>query len=663
LISIGRATSSLIVLLFFSSIMSSGSSGPPDGRSHNQRHMHAQAPAFQPQQQPPPQQPPQYYGHGQQQQPPQYYAHQYAPTPAGPPGYGHGGGGGGGGGYYQQHPHQQQQYGLYGSPQHANGAGGGGGGGGYPTHYHQHDPQQQQQQQQPAPPAMDPAALEAEIRRVVESALSTRSLLRGAAAAAGGSGSGGGGGGYNYHNHKQHKKQQAAAAASLLRKVTGGCVPFDAVCALPPVKRLAQGDRALVQRALEASETLVVAGNGKQQRVGRKDMAAGTPGVDLPYRCVVLTRLAPEKASEAAVRALVAPYGVAACVVVVGAGGEGEKEATAAGRGPPLEVKAVVEFAEGKGAVKVGGVMWCGCCGCMGGLWVWVVVFEIKKNPILTPPLYAKNSTTTQCVEALSGGSDWRRGTRAEFVVANFSLEQAAKHFQVPLSSGGGETGGGGEAGAATATSAGASLSSAAAAAASAMPASVLEARLPPTFREGEHTGVVMELELALVTGPATEAAAAAAAATGATGATGEGKEGGNGAASVAATGERQVQRGVIKREGRVRSQISFELPAADVGEGIAVGHRVDFVVKHVANKAVVVSLRPSTAPLPAAPLRSLKKEAAHSSPAFVQAKGPDERGGVGFLLPRTKPGEEMQGMLLTLKQLKVGSSTAGKSG
>ncbi len=230
-------------------------------------------------------------------------------------------------------------------------------------------------------------------------------------------------------------------------------------------------------------------------------------------------------------------------------------------------------------------------------------------------------------MEALSGGSDWRRGTRAEFVVQGLTLPQAAKHFGVELASGSGE-GGGGSSGEASSGSSGG---------AGAMPASVLEARLPPTFPEGQHTGVVMELATATVP------------------------------AAAEGEAERQVQRGVIKREGRVRSQISFELPAGAVAA--AVGDRVDFVIKHVENKAVVVSVEPSTAPPPAT-LRTARKDAASSSSSssaakasfVVQAKGPDERGGVGFLLPRTKPGDEMRALLETLKQLKVAAG-AGKSG
>jgi hypothetical protein len=177
------------------------------------------------------------------------------------------------------------------------------------------------------------------------------------------------------------------------------------------------------------------------------------------------------------------------------------------------------------------------------------------------------------------------------------------------------------------------------------MSASAREARLPPTFREGTHTGVVMEM----VPGFATAAAAPTA----------------EGAAPQEEPAPVQVQRGVIKREGRVRHQISFELPAAEVGAGVGVGTRVDFVVKHVENKAVVVGLKPSTAP-PPAPVRAAKKEAGAAggggggAPSFVQAKGPDEKGGMGFLMPRTKPGEAMQELLGGLRQLKLAGRKSG---
>lgn len=191
------------------------------------------------------------------------------------------------------------------------------------------------------------------------------------------------------------------------------------------------------------------------------------------------------------------------------------------------------------------------------------------------------------------------------------------------------------------ATSAGSG--SASGSSASAMPASVRDARLPPTFPEGTHTGVVMEMVPCFASVPPPPAA--------------------EGAPPPEPPAPLPVRRGVIKREGRVRNQISFEVPAAGVAASVGVGARVDFVVKHVDNKAVVVSLKPSTAP-PPAPVRVAKKEAGSAggggAAPFVQAKGPDEKGGVGFLLPRTKPGEAMQGLLDGLRQLKLG---AGKSG
>ena len=149
-------------------------------------------------------------------------------------------------------------------------------------------------------------------------------------------------------------------------------------------------------------------------------------------------------------------------------------------------------------------------------------------------------------MEKLAGaGSNWRSGFRTGFL-NGFTINQVAKIYGIKLdeASSSSTAGGGGASGG--------------------NGGSETEARLPPVIPEGDHVGVIAEL----------------------------GSDG---------------KQGVIKREGRRRSNVSFQVPD---GLTLAVGDRVDFSVKHTDGKAVVstVTIATTAAPPPETVLNSKGK-------------------------------------------------------
>ena len=244
-----------------------------------------------------------------------------------------------------------------------------------------------------------------------------------------------------------------------------------------------------------------------------------------------------------------------------------------------------------------------------------------------------------KCVDALGGAkSNWRVSHKVAYL-NGYTVAQMTQILGVGGMEGGGGGGEGGAAAAATApggaTNGGASSSS--------LPKEGVSLALPPVIPEGEHTGVVLEAD------------------------------GGGGAGAGAG-------RGVLKREGRRRTIISFQLP---VDLTLAVGDRVAFTVKHVENKAVVqnVIMAPPLSSLPSSSSSVPSSSSSSSSSTTARggggggggggaggskvakngstmAKGPDTS--IGFKLPRTKPPSELVELLEALK-LGGGGKKEGK--
>ena len=357
---------------------------------------------------------------------------------------------------------------------------------------------------------------------------------------------------------------------AVARHMRSGTVPFDCLITFPAIKKLST-DRAVLARAVGRSQ--VVALSQHDKRIGRRDHAAGG---DLGWRTIELKNMSKES-TEDTVKGLVGKYGELAFLELAWQG-EGDAAAAAAGRNATHR-RALVTFVEATAALK--------------------------------------------CMEALSGtGSNWRAGFRASFL-NGFSVIQAVRHLGVTLDS---ETAkeGGGNGSSSSSNGGSASSSSTAANGSAAAPLPPLpEASLvlPPTIPEGEHTGVIMEVD-------------------------GQGQ-------------------GVLKREGKRRTIISFAVPDGLV---LVAGDRVAFSVKHVENKAIVQNL--SKAAPGSAPLVPTKCATASTSggggksggtgpSSHRMAKGPDAS--LGFKMPRTKPPVELAEVVEAMKLSKSSSAVAGK--
>jgi len=228
-----------------------------------------------------------------------------------------------------------------------------------------------------------------------------------------------------------------------------------------------------------------------------------------------------------------------------------------------------------------------------------------------------------KCADALGGTkANWRVSHKVAYL-NGYSVAQMTQVL--------GLAGKGGEGGESSGISGGSDVVSS-----SSLPKEKVSLALPPVIPEGEHTGIVWEVD-----------------------------GGGVG------TG-----RGVLKREGQRRTIISFDLP---VSLTLAVGDRVAFSVKHVENKAVVqnITMAPPLSSLPSSSSVSSSSSSmtssSSSSPSTAargagrnnapkngntMAKGPDTS--IGFKMPRTKPPFELTELLEGLK-VGVGGEKEGK--
>jgi len=373
---------------------------------------------------------------------------------------------------------------------------------------------------------------------------------------------------------------------TIAKHMRSGSIPVSKLLSLPRIKKLLASvnlltgngggpERFLLAQAVARSKVVVL--SEQEKKIGRRDHCTGG---DLAWRCVVITNLSLDSI-EASVKGLVSEYGEVARIKLGGEGGEegeeGREGLKKAGR------TAIVQFVSPGGALK--------------------------------------------CVDALGGAKSNWRVSRTVAYVNGYSVAQMTQILGVEAGEGGGGGGGGegegGEGGAATAAAAAATNCGAST---SSVVKEGVSMALPPVIPEGEHTGVVLEVD------------------------------GGGGAGAG---------RGVLKREGRRRTIISFQLPLSLV---LAVGDRVAFSVKHVENKAVVqnVVLAPPLSSVPPPFLTCSSSSSSVSSGASssssstggggskvlkngsTMAKGPDAS--LGFKLPRTKPPPELVELLEALK-------------
>eukprot|EP00624_Nannochloropsis_granulata_P004064 evm.model.NODE_30405_length_21186_cov_23.722647.3 len=365
----------------------------------------------------------------------------------------------------------------------------------------------------------------------------------------------------------------------IAKHMRSGSIPVTKVLGIPRIKTLlatvkltSNGggpERSLLAEAVGRSKVVVL--REQEKKIGRRDYSTGG---DLAWRCVVITHL-PQDSTEPRVKELVDKYGEVARITLGGEQGEEGEDGNEGGREGR---RAIVEFVEPGGALK--------------------------------------------CADALGGTkSNWRVSHKVAYL-NGYSVAQMTQ--VLGLAGVEGKGGEGGEGGGGPGSSGGNDVVSSSSSSAASSKERVSLA-LPPVIPEGEHTGIVWEVDGGGV-GPG---------------------------------------RGVLKREGQRRTIISFDLP---VGLTLAVGDRVAFSVEHVENKAVVqnITLAPPLSSLPSSSSVSSSSSASSSSYSSsstaavgagrsnapkngnTMASGPDTS--IGFKMPRTKPPTELAELLEALK-------------